>query len=83
MFKSAFTVIAGVSVAAGLTAVRKLFDGSPSEAMKPIVSGFIVGAVLLMLAIFSNAIASALAVMLLLSSVLLNGEAVMQAVGEL
>ena len=65
------TVIGGVIVATGLTVLNDLLNGEIR--MAPIISGFIVGTFLLIIAFFSAEIASALALLLVVTSVLRNG----------
>lgn len=79
MFQSPNTILAGVIGATGLTVVRDLLTGSLS--MKPIIGGFVTGTILLSIGLVSVPIASALAVLLLISSVLVNGPAVLAQTG--
>jgi len=64
-------VIGGVVVATGLTSLHQLIAGKLS--MQPVISGFVVGTALLITAFFSTGIASAIALLLLVASVMNNG----------
>lgn len=77
-FRQTSVVIAGTVLAAGLTSLNQLLNGELS--MKPIIGGFVVGTFLLVIAFFNTAIAAALALLLLISSILINGVPVMQKV---
>lgn len=72
------TVIACVVVATGLTSLNQLLNNQRS--MRPVIGGFVVGTMLLTLAFFAPAVASALALLILVSSVLTNGVPIMEKV---
>jgi hypothetical protein len=69
------TVIGGVIVATGLTVLNDLLNGEIR--MQPVISGFVVGTFLLILAFFSTPVAAALALLLVVTSVMRNGGAVL------
>lgn len=79
--KAATTVIASVIAATGLTWLNGTLKGSPS--VKPVIGGFIVGTILLILAFFSVEIATAFALMLLVSSVLINATSILKEMPQL
>lgn len=79
MFRSANTIIACIIGATGLTVLRDLLDGNVR--MKPIIGGFVAGAILLTIGFVSVPVAAALALMLLISSILINGSAVLAKAG--
>lgn len=64
-------IVAGAVMATGLTSLRQLLEGKLS--MRPIIGGFIVGTMLLTMAFFNTDIAGALALLLLVASILNNG----------
>jgi hypothetical protein len=68
---SANTVIAGVIVATGLNELDLLLEGK--ETFEPVISGFIVGTVLLTIALFSEPVATMLALLLVITAVLTKG----------
>ena len=71
-------VIAGTVVATGLTVLNQILNGGLS--IKPIIGGFIVGTSLLTMALFSAPIAAALALLLLVTSVMVNTIPILQKV---
>jgi hypothetical protein len=78
MFTNPNTILASIVTAIGLTAIKQLLDGKLS--MRPIIGGFVVGAGLLIMSIFTVEIAVGLAVMILLASVLNNGVPILEKV---
>jgi len=76
--KSTSVVIAGTVLATGLTVLNNLLQGTKS--FHPVIGGFIVGTVLLTLAFFSTDMAAALALLLLVTSVLMNGVPILKKV---
>lgn len=72
------TIIAATVGATGLTVLKQLLDGDIN--VKPVIGGFIVGTMLLMMAFFSVEIATALSLLLLLTSVLQNGTSILEKV---
>jgi uncharacterized membrane protein YphA (DoxX/SURF4 family) len=73
------TVIIGATVTAtGLTMLNKLLQGNVT--VKPIISGFIVGTMLLIVGFWTVPVAAALALLLLVTSVLVNGEGILEEV---
>lgn len=74
--KNAGFVIVGTVLASGLTVLNQLLHGTKS--MRPVIGGFIVGTVLLLLAMFNTAIAGALALLVLLASILKNGVPILE-----
>lgn len=77
--KGGTTIIAGTVTATGLTVLRQLLEGNLS--MRPIISGFVVGTGLLVLGFFSTPIAAALALLLVVTSVLMNAPPILEKVG--
>lgn len=69
-------VVGGVVVATGLTVLKQLLDSKLS--MRPIIGGFVIGTGLLMLALISTPVATALALLILTTSVLTNGSFILQ-----
>ena len=63
-------VIGGVVVATGLTVLKDLLEGK--KQFRPVIAGFVVGTLLLTIAMFSAPIAAALALLLLATSVMTN-----------
>lgn len=78
MFSST-AILAGVIGATGLTVIRDLLDSELR--MKPIIGGFVAGAILLTIGLISIPVAASLAIMLLIASVLVNGSAVLAKTG--
>ena len=68
--RSASTIITSVVIATGLTELNLLLDGR--KRFQPVISGFIVGTILLLIAFISVDVAVMLAFMVLLSSVIYN-----------
>jgi hypothetical protein len=68
-------IVTGTIVASGMTVLNQLLNGSIT--MRPVIGGFIVGTSLLILALFNPQIASALALLLLVSSLLNNAAPVL------
>lgn len=68
--KSAGTIITSMVVATGLTELNLLLKGTKS--FRPVISGFVVGSILLLLAFVSVEVATMLALMILLASVMYN-----------
>jgi hypothetical protein len=75
---STSTIIAGVVAATGLTVLNDLLAGN--LAMKPVIAGFVVGTFLLVIGLFNTPIAGALALLLLITSVFVNGVPVLRKV---
>jgi hypothetical protein len=71
-------VVAGTIAATGLTVLNNLLQGKVS--MRPVIAGFVVGTFLLLMAFFNTQIAAALALLLLLTSMLVNGLPLLQKV---
>lgn len=69
------TIIVNVAAATGLTMGRDLLKGDIN--FQPILSGFIGGTMLLMLALFATDLAVAFSVLLLVTSLLLNSSDVL------
>lgn len=69
-------VITGTILATGLTSINQLIEGKLS--MRPILGGFVVGTFLLMIALFNTGIAVALALLIMVTSILINGLPIMQ-----
>ena len=63
-------VVAGVSIATGMTVLRDLLYGNIN--VKPIIGGFAVGTFLLIIAFWSVEVASAFALLMLAASALTN-----------
>jgi len=74
----ATTIIAGVIVSTGLTVLNQLLQGEVK--VQPVIGGFVVGTMLLILAFFSVEIAAALALLLVVTSVLTNGASILEKV---
>jgi len=68
--RSASTIITSIIVATGLTELNLLLKGE--KKFQPVISGFIIGSILLLIAFMSVDVAVMLAFMILLSSVLFN-----------
>ncbi len=77
-FQNTTVIVTGTVVATGLTSLKQLLEGKLS--MRPIIGGFVVGTVLLISAFFNTEIASALALLLLVTSVLNNGIPILEKV---
>jgi uncharacterized BrkB/YihY/UPF0761 family membrane protein len=77
--KAATTIIASVVAASGMTTLNQALNADIS--VKPAIGGFIVGTTLLILAFFSVEIATALALMLLVSSILINATGILDKAG--
>lgn len=75
---STTTIVAGVIAATGLTVLNDLLHDR--LAMKPLIGGFIVGTGLLLMAFFNVPIAAALALLLLVTSLLVNAPPVLRKV---
>lgn len=75
---STTTIVASVIAATGLTVLDDLLHGR--LAMKPVIGGFIVGTGLLFIAFFNTPIAAALALLLLITSLLVNAVPVLEKV---
>lgn len=69
---SAGTIIVSVVGATGLTVLRNILDAKRQNTFQPVISGFVVGTFLLIMALFTEELAVAFALLLLVSSVLLN-----------
>lgn len=76
--RSASTIIASVVVATGLTELKLLLQGTKS--FQPVISGFMVGTGLLLIAFISVEVAVMLSFMILLSSFMFNVREIMEAV---
>lgn len=74
-FKDTTIVVGGVVTAAGLTSLNQLTEGKLS--MRPVIGGFIVGTALLIVAFINTPVAAALALLLMITSVFVNGAPVM------
>jgi hypothetical protein len=72
-------VIASTIVITGTSAIKDVKEGKPP--IVPIVSGFLLGSALLLLAIASPALAKAFALLGLVGAMVTNGGAVMDIVG--
>lgn len=70
-FQDTTVVIAGTVVATGLTVLNDLLNGRLS--MRPIIGGFIIGTSLLIMAFFNTSIAAAISLLLLTTSLFMNG----------
>lgn len=77
-FRNVTTVIAGTAVATALTSLNQLLNGTPS--FRTIIGGFVVGTGLLVLAMFSTPVAAALALLILITSLLVNAAPILQKV---
>lgn len=71
-------VIAGTVTATGLTVLNQLLRGEVQ--VKPIISGFIVGTMLLILAFWSVPVAAALSLLILVTSIFINAPAILEEV---
>lgn len=76
--RSATSIIASTIIATGLTELNLLMSGKKS--FQPIISGFIIGTGLLLLAFLSVDIAVMFSYMILLSSVLFNAKGILEQV---
>jgi hypothetical protein len=65
------TIIASVVTATGLTSLNQLLNDKQS--FQPVIGGFVVGTMLLVMALFSESLAASMAILILVSSVLMNG----------
>lgn len=77
-FTDVAVVIAGTVMSTGLTVLNDLLKGTIN--MRPIIGGFIVGTALLVIAMFNTPIAVALALLMLVTSVLINGTPILEKV---
>jgi drug/metabolite transporter (DMT)-like permease len=64
-------VVGAVTVATGFTIVKDISQSKPR--MQPVLGGMILGAFLLFIAMFSPEMAKAIAILVLISSALMNG----------
>lgn len=78
--KSASTIIVSIVAATGLTELNLLMKGE--KVFQPVISGFITGSILLMIAFLSTEVAVMLALMILLSSVLFNIGSILERVNN-
>lgn len=76
--RSATSIIVSTIIATGLTELNLLMSGKKS--FQPIISGFIIGTGLLLLAFLSVDIAVMFSYMILLSSVLFNAKGILEQV---
>ena len=74
------TIVACVAAATTLTYVGNVAKKKPVT-VKPVVGGFISGALLLALGLLSDDIAKAFAILMLLTSAIINGDAVFTSFG--
>ena len=71
-------IVAGTIAATGLTVLNDLLQGK--RTFRPVIAGFVVGTFLLLAAFFSTEIAAALALLMMLTSILVNGVPIMNKV---
>jgi hypothetical protein len=71
-------IVAGTIAATGLTVLNDLLQGK--RTFRPVIAGFVVGTFLLLAAFFSTEIAAALALLMMLTSILINGVPIMNKV---
>lgn len=72
--RSAASITVSIIVATGLTELNLLLNGKKS--FQPVISGFVTGTILFLIAFMSVDVAVMLAYMVLLSSVLFNFKAI-------
>lgn len=76
--KGVSIIIAGVGVSTGLTVLRDLLYGNISA--KPVIGGFVVGTLLLIVAFWSVEVSAAFALLMLSTSVLRNAPRILEKV---
>lgn len=76
------TIVGSVAAATLVTYVGRLTDGRDIT-IRPLVGGFVTGSLLLALGMLSADVAKTLAILVLVTSVLVNGQDVFKGLGRL